>query len=99
MVLRNRLADANLKKQPASFSFDDLNKLMHNTGSEQFDYRTFKAAYDSDERVKKMIKNFNQQGLTLKTDIEDTDTSNPQQDIKGDSAVSRMAKRAVRSRQ
>lgn len=72
---------------------------MHNTGSEQFDYRTFKAAYDSDDRIKKMIKNFNQQGLTLKTDIEDADTSNPQQDIDGGSKVSQMAKRATRSRQ
>lgn len=97
--MRNRLADANLKKQPASFSFDELNKLMHNTGTEQFDYRTFKAAYDSDERIKKMIKNFDQEGLTLKTDIEDPDTTNPQQDIARTSTVSQMAKRATRARQ
>lgn len=97
--MRNRLADANLKKQPASFSFAELNKLMNNTGTEQFDYRTFKSAYDSDERVKKMIKNFDQEGVTLKTDVEDTDTTNPQQDIDGTSAVSQMAKRATRARQ
>ena len=69
---------------------------MKHAGSEQFDYRTFKAAYDSDERLKKMIKNFNQEGVTLKTDI-DADTTAPQQDL-SNSKVSQMAKRATRAR-
>ena len=30
----------------------DINKLMQNIGGEQFDYGTFKAAYDTDPRVK-----------------------------------------------
>jgi len=92
--LRNKLADANLKKEPSEFSFDLLNKLMKNAGREQFDYRTFKAAYDSDERIKKMIKNFNQDGITLKTDV-DADTAAPQQDA-GNKKVSQMAKRATK---
>ena len=87
-----------MKKQASEFSFDELNKLMRNAGREQFDYRTFKAAYDSDERLKKMIKNFNQQGLTLKTDV-DADTSAPQKDVEGSSKVSQMAKRATKLRQ
>lgn len=67
---------------------------MKHAGSEQFDYRTFKAAYDSDERLKRMIKNFNQDGITLKTDT-DADTSAPQQDT-GNTKVSQMAKRATK---
>jgi len=86
-----------LKKEPSEFSFDQLNKLMRNTNREQFDYRTFKAAYDSDERIKKMIKNFNQDGITLKTDI-DADKAAPQEDP-GNSKVSQMAKRATKNRQ
>jgi hypothetical protein len=70
---------------------------MSNIGSEQFDYRTFKAAYDTDERVKKMIKNFNQDGVTLKTDV-DADTDAPQEDP-GNTKVSQMAKRATAARQ
>ena len=35
----------------------DLNKLMQNVGGEQFDYSTFKAAYDTDARVKTMVTN------------------------------------------
>jgi hypothetical protein len=97
LVLRNRLADANLKKEPSEFSFDELNVLMKNSNREQFDYRSFKAAYDSDERIKSMVKNFNQDGITLKTDT-DADAAAPQQDL-GNKAVSQMAKRATNKRQ
>jgi hypothetical protein len=45
----------------------NLNKLMQNVGSEQFDYETFKAAYDTDARVKSMIANFNEKGIVPKT--------------------------------
>ena len=87
-----------MKKQASEFSFDELNKLMRNAGREQFDYRTFKAAYDSDERVKSMIKNFNQEGITLKTDV-DADTDAPQQDVDSNTKVSQMARRATKKRQ
>ena len=83
-----------MKKQASEFTFDELNKLMRNTGREQFDYRTFKAAYDSDERIKTMVKNFNQEGITLKTDV-DADTTEPQEDP-GNTKVSQMAKRATK---
>ena len=86
-----------MKKQASEFSFDALNNLMKNAGREQFDYRTFKAAYDSDERLKSMIKNFNQDGITLKTDT-DADSQAPQPDL-GNKAVSQMAKRATKKRQ
>jgi hypothetical protein len=45
-----------------------------------------------------MIKNFNQEGITLKTDV-DADTAAPQQDVEGSSKVSQMAKRATKLRQ
>lgn len=86
-----------MKKEPSEFSFDELNDLMKSVGSEQFDYRTFKAAYDSDERIKSMIKNFNQDGITLKTDT-DADSEAPQEDP-GNTKVSQMAKRATNKRQ
>ena len=44
-----------------------------------------------------MIKNFNQDGITLKTDI-DADTAAPQEDP-GNTKVSQMAKRATSKRQ
>ena len=71
----------------------DLNKIMQNVGGEQFDYGTFKAAYDTDPRVKTMVKNFNSDGVEPKTK-KDTETGAPQQDAQGDS-VGQMAKSAT----
>lgn len=68
---------------------------MQNVGGEQFDYGTFKAAYDTDPRVKTMVKNFNQKGIEPKTATEDPNES-PQADTQdSDNAVSTMAKRAT----
>tara|TARA_B100001094_G_C17547396_1_gene492054 strand:+ start:127 stop:531 length:405 start_codon:yes stop_codon:yes gene_type:complete len=72
----------------------DLNKLMQNVGGEQFDYSTFKAAYDTDARVKTMISNFNEKGIEPKTAQAVSKGDTPQQDAGGD-AVSQMAKSAT----
>ena len=71
----------------------DLNKLMQNVGAEQFDYGTFKAAYDTDPRLKAMIQNFSEKGIEPKTKKQATDT--PQGDTAGKDTVSKMAKRCI----
>lgn len=73
----------------------DLNKLMQNVGSEQFDYDTFVAAYETDPRVKTMVANFNKKGIVPKTATQDP-TEAPQGDTQdGGNTVSSMAKRAT----
>ena len=69
----------------------DLNKIMQNIGSEQFVYGAFTTAFEEDSRIKEMVKNYNQDGIQLKTK-EDGDT--PTQPDSGDS-VEKMAKRAT----
>lgn len=72
----------------------DLNKLMQNVGAESFDFGTFKAAYDTDPRVKAMVKNFDKRGIEPKTKNEldsGTGTSAPE----GGDTVGNMAKRAT----
>ena len=69
---------------------------MKNMGSEQFSYESFKLAYDSDPRIKPLVKNFDQEGITLATDTEAD--SQPQQGSASKSAVSQMAKRATSAR-
>jgi hypothetical protein len=65
---------------------------MQNTGSQQFNYDSFKAAYDSDPKIKAIIKDFDQNTITLKTsEMDDLTTSKP----KSKNKVSQMAKRAV----
>lgn len=67
---------------------------MQNVGAEQFDYGTFKAAYDVDPRVKAMVKDFNKHGITPKTKNELDDNDSPTGDAGGDT-VGKMAKRAT----
>jgi hypothetical protein len=67
---------------------------MKNVGEEEFDYSGFKAAYDSDPRVKGMVQNFNEIGVEPKTSQPVSDV--PQADGAPDSnVVSNMAKRAT----
>ena len=72
----------------------DLNKLMQNVGGEQFDYSTFKAAYDTDARVKTMVSNFNEKAIEPKTAKAVSKGDTPQQDAGGDT-VPQMAKSAT----
>ena len=72
----------------------DLNKLVQNVGGEQFDYGTFKAAYDTDARVKTMVNNFNEKGIEPKTATVARTGDAPQQDAEGDK-VGAMAKSAT----
>ena len=68
---------------------------MQNVSGEQFDYGTFKAAYDTDPRVKSMVKNFNKKGIIPNTATQDSEDA-PQGDREqGADTVSQMAKRAT----
>lgn len=73
----------------------DLNKLMQNIGAPQFDFGTFKAAYDTDARVKTMVKNFDKTGIEPKTKntIKDEPVSTDKPE--GGDSVGAMAKRAT----
>ena len=106
-VLRTVIATADAKGQTVFLHFqkpnpDDiqdgalnvnLNKLMQNVGGEQFDYGTFKAAYDTDPRVKTMTKDFNDKGVIPKTAKEPETTSKAEPE--GGDEVEKMAKRAT----
>ena len=86
------------KPQPNDIRTDarnlDLNKIMQNVGGEQFDYETFKAAYDTDNRVKSMIANFSEKGIEPKT--KEAPSDSPVASGEADpNAVSSMAKSAT----
>jgi hypothetical protein len=66
---------------------------MQNVGAEQFDYGTFKAAYDTDERLKSLVQNFSEKGIEPATKEQSTDT--PQGDTADSNAVAKMAKSAT----
>lgn len=72
-----------------------LDKYMRNQGRGQFNYETFKAAYDLDPRLQQLVKNFDKTKLELKTsEVDDVEN------IKGDpgrpgDTVGKMAKNAT----
>lgn len=68
---------------------------MQNVGAEQFDFGTFKAAYDTDARVKTMVKNFSKYGIEPKTKNELDNGDEISADSGSDNTVSNMAKSAT----
>ena len=68
---------------------------MQNMGDEEFDYDTFKQAYDSDPLVQGLTHRFDQNGVELKTKVTKTDTAPSDAKLDG-SGVKQMAKHATR---
>lgn len=107
-VLRTVIGSADSRNQSVYLHFDkprpeeiksgaknlDLNKLMQNVGAESFDFGTFKAAYDTDPRVKAMIKNFDKRGIEPNTKNE-LDDGTGGSSAPGRDTVGSMAKRAT----
>jgi len=67
---------------------------MQNVGEPQFDYGSFKAAYDTDPRVKTMVRNFNEVGVEPKTAKEPEEAPQGDSQDSGDS-ITQMATRAT----
>ena len=90
------IGSADSKGQSAYLSFEALNQIMTNMDLQQFDYDGFKQIYDANPDVQKLVKNFDDKGVTLTTkqeaDSEEpmTKTTDP-----ADAAVDQMAKRAT----
>jgi len=68
---------------------------MQNVGSEQFSFESFKSVYDTDTRVKALVKNFDKTGVEPKTQNEIEGSANPDPDTSDSDKVGQMAKRAV----
>ena len=76
----------------AALSMNKLDKFMQNQGRGQFNYETFKAAYDSDPRLQELVKNFDEDKIEFKSsEMDDL----PQTKDGGGDTVNQMAKRAV----
>ncbi len=67
---------------------------MTNMGQEEFDYDTFKLAYDSDPNLANLVDRFDQNGIELKTKAK-TPAQGPIDGDTGSDAVAQMAQRAT----
>ena len=90
LVTLQRRADS--KKQSAQYSWDALNHILQNVQGNSVDYQAFKAQYDANPSLKDFIKNFDENGVTLKTS---TDSSEQPVSDKGTSDINTSAKRAA----
>lgn len=68
---------------------------MQNQGRSQFNYDVFKAAYDSDPRLQKLVKNFDQTKIELKTSATDDVEGLPGNPGRPEDTVGKMAKNAT----
>lgn len=107
MVLRTVINQADAKGKPCKLYFKipkkseldpnyinlDVNKLMQNIGSPQFDYDTLVAARNSDPRIKAMISNFDDSSMELKT--QSVSLTGATGDEQGGDTVAQMAKSAT----
>ena len=77
-------------------SFAALNRILSNVGGVSVNHDAFKSAYDSNPAIKKMVKNFDQSGITLDTDAESPDI--PTKKGARSASLKTMAKRATKKR-
>lgn len=75
----------------ASIDFQELDKILRNSGVQQFSYETFAAQFDADPRLKTIITNFDKEQIRFKQDATDGLPGGGD----GGNTVSQMAKRAT----
>ena len=62
----------------SSITFDRLDQFMSNNDRQQFDFETFKAAYDSDPRIPNVVTNFDQDKIDFKqSEVDDLAAQQP----------------------
>jgi len=54
-----------LEQGSTKISWEKLNDILSNVGSEHFDKDSFVQAYNNDTRVKDLVNNFDQDGVVL----------------------------------
>ena len=68
---------------------------MQNQGRGQFNYEVFKAAYDSDPKLQKLVTNFDQEKIEFKDSEMDDVAKLPGNPGRPGDTVGKMAKNAV----
>lgn len=94
-MLKNLISTADSAQQPAYINYTALNSVMQNVKGSQYNFAGIKQAYDTDSVLKSLIKNFDQAGITLRTD---QTKSVPTTTKNKKTPVDRMAQQALAKR-
>ena len=98
-TLTNLRGEADERNQSSEISFGALSQIMKNTGHPAFSYDLFKHLYDSGDTLKNIVKDFDNEKITLKTQ-KDAETD-PEMDFDNQGStdkVKQMAKSAMNRR-
>ena len=99
LLFRNQIQRANETNNTAELSYQAIGSLMKANGHGSFDYGIFKDLYDTSDEVKAVIKNFDQDGVTLNTQMQrDADGTVDDVDSSPTNNIEKMAKRATNRR-
>ena len=92
-MIKQLIGRADQKGLPANFTWEQINDFMSNMGAEEFDYNTFKLAYDADPVIQALVDRFDQKGVQLATKASKATDAR----VTGErtSSVSQNAKRAT----
>lgn len=66
-TLRTLQARADSKKSTAQFSWQAISRMMQNISGQEVDYDLFKAEFDANPALKKLVDRFDGQGVLIKT--------------------------------
>jgi len=98
ILFRNQIQRANAEGSDAIFSWQAITNILKSSGH-NFDYESFKTMYDSNPMLKSVVKNFDGDGVTLKTDTSIDDNGDKVDvDDEPTKTVQQMAKRATNRR-
>lgn len=92
--MKNLIGRADSKNQPANFTWDEINKFMANIGQVEFDYDSFKQAYDTDPALQSIVHRFDDNGVELKSKNSGSDEL-PSDADPSSKTVAQMAKRST----
>lgn len=99
LLFRNQIQRANAEGSPAELSYPAITNLMKASGHGSFDYGVFKSLYDVSPELQAIVKNFNEEGVILNTQMQrDTDGSLDNVDSSPTNNIEKMAKRATKRR-
>ena len=99
LLFRNQIQRANQTNNTAELSYQAIGSLKKANGHGSFDYGIFKDLYDTSDEVKAVIKNFDQDGVTLNTQMQrDADGTVDDVDSSPTNNIEKMAKRATNRR-
>jgi hypothetical protein len=94
LVLRNLLGRSNEKHASMKLSYEALSNLMKNMGYGKMDYQGFDNVFKGNPSLKSVVKNYNEDGIILSTDVPPEDTGEPT-DVPPGPSVDQMAHSAV----